>query len=61
MFDTLNRNILNNKLVAMDVHKARWMAAFLPDSEQKVRTGDAESQPSYLKEGIPNDRQTYLF
>ena len=54
-FDLINRDILLNKMVGMEVpaHLVLWMAAFLLDREQRVKIGDAVSKPEYPNGGVP--------
>ena len=42
-------------MVGMEIpaHVVRWMAAFLLDREQRVKTGDAMSKRGYPKGGVP--------
>ena len=54
-FSLINRDILSNKMVGMEVHAhlVRWMAEFLLDREQRVKVGDAVSKPGYPNGGVP--------
>jgi len=54
-FDLINHKILIGKLVSMDIppHIVRWMAAFLMNRTQRVKVGDALSQPGCPNGGVP--------
>ena len=61
-FDLINHDILLNKMVGTEVpaHLVRWMTAFLPDREQRVKVGDAVSKPGYPNGGGGFHRALYL-
>ena len=54
-FDLINHETLIDKLVAMNLpaHIVRWMAPFLLDREQTVKSGESVSQPGYPNGGVP--------
>ena len=54
-FDLINHDILIDKLIKMELpaHLVQWMAAFLLDSEQRVKIGNTVSRPGYPNGGVP--------
>ena len=52
-FDLINHDILIDKLIKMEAHLVRWMAAFLLDREHRVKIGDAVSRSGYPNGGVP--------